>query len=306
MSYLDNKIVMVTGGTGTVGGEVVKALLVEGAKVIVYSRDQNKQFTMAHKHDSARLTFINGDILDKSVLSRAMKDVEYAIHCAAAKHVPLCESNPDNAVKVNVEGTRNVLECAQRWNIRKFLLLSTDKAVYPTCVMGATKMLAERITLEFNKMFPCSVVRLGNVFASNGSVVPTFMDRIEHSLPIIVNNPAASRYFISKKDAGSFIVRMLESMSGGEVFIKKMKVMTIMQLAEMISPTVEYEIRIGELTQGEKIKEVLITQEEASRAYEIDDYIVINGKMIGERPLVNPKVEFFTNDEVKELLKGIK
>jgi len=301
---LDCKTVLVTGGTGTVGSVVVSELLTEGAYVRVYSRDQNKQFKMNYKHASSRVTFLNGDITDRDVLSRAVKGVDFVIHCAAAKHVPLCETNADTSIKINVEGTRNVLSKSQRWGVKRFILLSTDKAVNPASVMGATKFLAERLTLEYSKMFPCSVVRLGNVFASNGSVVPTFMDRIKFGLPLVVNNPAAVRYFISKKEAGKFIVDRLKDMDSGDIYIKKMKVMTIMALAEAMRPSPGYEIRTGELTQGEKVKENLITQDETKRAVDCGEYITISREQMSVG-LVNPEVQFFEAAEIEAMLKGM-
>lgn len=301
---LDGKTVLVTGGTGTVGSVVVSTLLSECAKVKVFSRDQNKQFKMNYKHASKRIEFVNGDICDSSILSRAVKGSDCVVHCAAAKHVPLCESNADTAIKVNVEGTRNVLNECARWGVERFIMLSTDKAVNPTSVMGATKFLAERLTLEYSKILKCAVVRLGNVFASNGSVVPTFLDRIKYKLPIVVNNPSAVRYFIAKRDAGKFIVDRLKDMENGDIYIKKMKVMTIMALAEAMKPDVGYEVRIGELSQGEKIKEMLITQEESRRALDCGDYITVSPAQLSVE-VINPKVEFFTKEEILELLRGI-
>lgn len=300
---LDNKRVFVTGGTGTIGSQVVRRLLEEGAYVTVYSRDQNKQFKMNYDLESKRVKFVNGDILDYNILSRSMVGSQYVIHCAASKHVPLCENNVDSAIKNNIEGTRNVLIAALHNKIKRYLQLSTDKAVVPTSVMGATKFLAERLALEFNQLFPCSIVRLGNVFASNGSVVPTFKDRIKHNLPVIVNNPNAVRYFISQKDCGEFIVNRLMDMKGGEIFIKKMKVMTIQKLAECMVPNVGYPINTGTLTPGEKIKEALVTPDEAKGAFDRGDYIVLNS---GEKNQCDPRVEFFTDDEIYQMLKEIK
>lgn len=301
---LDGRTVFVSGGTGTIGQRVVMECLTEGAKVIVYSRDQNKQFKMNYDFGSKRVTFKNGDICDLSLLERAMQGADYVVHCAASKHVPLCEQNTDSAIKVNVEGTRNMLEACKRNGVEKFLLLSTDKAVNPTSVMGVTKFLAERLTLEFNSVFPCSVVRLGNVFGSNGSVVPTFLDRIKNGLPLIVNSEIATRYFISPRDIGEFIVRKLKEMNGNEIFIKKMKVMTIMQLATAMKPRDDYEIRIGKLTPGEKVKETLITQDEAIHAWDEGDHIVVSKDIEGQK-LCDHSVEFFKPEEIRNMLRGL-
>lgn len=301
---LDNKKVLVTGGTGTIGSQVVHELLSECAFVTVYSRDQNKQFKMNYDLSSKRVTFLNGDICDPEILGRAMIGIDYVVHCAASKHVPLCEHNADSAIKVNIEGTRNVLACALRAGVKKVLMLSTDKAVYPASVMGSTKFLAERVTLEYNKVIQASVVRLGNVFASNGSVVPTFMDRIKHSLPLVVNNPHAIRYFISQKDCGRFIVDRLIGMNGGEIFVKKMKAMTVQQLADAMKPSVGYPVEIGKLTQGEKLKEMLITQDETSRAKDRGDYYEISdADGVAGVTFESAVVQQFTDNEIKELLK---
>jgi FlaA1/EpsC-like NDP-sugar epimerase len=299
---LDNKEILVTGGTGTIGSQVVRRLLEEGARVTVFSRDQNKQFKLDHELASKRVTYVNGDICDYDLVLRAMVGCEYVVHCAASKHVPLCETNADSAIKNNVEGTRNVLRACLRNNVKKFLMLSTDKSVNPTSVMGATKFLAERLTLEFGEMFPCSIVRLGNVFASNGSVVPTFMDRIKNKLPLIVTNANAVRYFMTQKECGTFIVDMLCDMKGGEVFIKKMKVMTIQQLAEnMTEPG--YTITYTNLTPGEKLKESLLTQDETAKAFDAGGYIVLNS---GKTGLCDHRVEFFKDEEIQAMLKECK
>lgn len=300
---LDNKKVLVTGGTGSIGFKVVRELLDEGCFVTIYSRDQNKQFVMNLNVSSKRIIYKNGDVCDYPLLLRSMKDMDYVVHCAASKHVSLCEENTDSAIKNNIEGTRNVLNAAVYWGVKKVLLLSTDKSVNPTSVMGATKFLAERLFLEFNKMIPCSIVRLGNVFGSNGSVVPVFRDRILNKLPLVVNDPLAMRYFLTLKEAARFIVDRLSDMEGGEIFVKKMKVMSIKQLAEVMTPEVDYPIEYGHMLEGEKLKETLITQTEATRASEKDGYIVVDPKLIALIP-PSPNVEFFTNEEIKEMLKG--
>lgn len=299
---LDNKKIFVTGGTGTIGSQVVHRLLEEGAYVTIYSRDQNKQFKMCYDIASKRVTFLNGDICDQDLIMRSMIGQDYVVHCAASKHVPLCEQNPDSAIKNNIEGTRNVLLACQYNKIKRYLHLSTDKSVNPTSVMGTTKFLAERLVLEFNKLFPASIVRLGNIFASNGSVVPTFVDRIKEKLPLVITNPGAVRYFMTQKECGTFIVDRLCDMFGGEVFIKKMKVMTIQQLAECMTEP-GYSITYTQLTPGEKLKESLISQEESKTAFDAGGYIVLNS---GKTNICDHKVEFFENNEIRAMLKEMK
>lgn len=299
-TYLANKKVFVTGGTGTIGSQVVKELLADGAFVTVFSRDQNKQFKMTYDFCNPNLAFVNGDICDKELITRKMEGAEFVVHCAAAKHVPICEKNPDSASKVNIDGTRNVLESCLENGVKRFLLLSTDKSVYPTSVMGCTKFLAERLAIEFNRNFPCSVVRLGNVFGSNGSVVPTWLDRIKEGKPLRVNGKMCLRYFLTVKQAGRFIVDRLRDMEGGEIFIKKMKVLNIYDLAEAIKPEPNYPIEVCELTSGEKTKECLVTQDEASTAYDAGGFVIVNGK---EKNACSHEVKFFTHEEIKDMLK---
>jgi len=284
---------------------VVKNLLTEGAYVTIYSRDQNKQFKMNDEFSSKRITYINGDICDWANLHRSMAKHTIAVHCAASKHVPLCEKNVYSAVFVNVIGTQQVLEGAFLHKYEKVLLLSTDKAVDPVSVMGCTKFLAERLALEYNRVIPVSIVRLGNVFASNGSVVPTFMSRINQGLPLVVKNEKSVRYFITKLEVGEFIVKSLKEMNGNEIFIKNMKVMEIMKLAKAMCP-VGHELKVEELTRGEKIKERLLTQEEAQRVVSKDGYYVIGkDKRKDDQKFESLKVEFYTDEEIKGMLKAI-
>lgn len=298
---LSGKNVFVTGGTGTIGYQVVRELLSEGAYVTVYSRNQNSQFKMAYEISSPRVTYINGDICDYELLERSMRGSVYVIHCAASKHLGLCEKNVESAVNINVNGTRNVLRASVKNGVSRFLLLSTDKSVNPTSVMGASKFMAERITLEYSKSISASVVRLGNVFASSGSVVPLFRDQIKNNLPLTVHDSRTNRFFITKKEIGEFIVARLRDMSGGEVFIKKMRVMSIRDLAECIAP-IGHDIRYKELPEGEKVEEHLFTSDEASRVIDLGEYI----KITEDKQMVkfNLETESYTREEIHTMLRG--
>jgi UDP-N-acetylglucosamine 4,6-dehydratase len=304
---LDNKTVFVTGGTGSIGSQVVRDLLTEGAKVVVYSRDQNKQFSQGMASSSKRVTYLNGDICDYPLTFRSLTGADLVVHCAASKHVAACEENPDSAIKINVEGTRNVLMACMARGVKKFLLLSSDKAVHPACVMGTTKFLAERLTLEFGRYFPCSVVRLGNVFGSSGSVVEVFRDRIKNKLPLIVKDPSASRYFVTRREAGGFIVDCLKRMEGGEIFLKQMKHCRISQIAQVIAEP-GYPIAGGNgLEQGEKANEALFSNDEMPYVQSHGTYFVFSKK---NSPRATPSEwerlpgECFSNDEIKDMLKG--
>lgn len=306
MLSLDNKKVFVTGGTGTIGSQVVNQLLSQGALVTVYSRDQNKQFEMHYALGSNRVHFVNGCIEDKDILYRAMREHDYVIHAAASKHVPGCEKNVDSAIKINVEGTRNVLEMARHAKIKKVLFVSTDKAVYPTSVMGATKFLAERLVLEFNPTLCASVVRLGNVFGSQGSVIPTLYGQIERRLPLILNDPDAVRYFISQKNAGEFVVNRLIEMKGKEVFVPKMKKMMINDIVEAIKPSPDYPVSVRQLGWGEKLDEELFMAFELKSVHALPDYFMINGKEPNEPYYPEfHKPAFYTRTEIKKMLKEI-
>lgn len=302
---LDGKTVFVTGGTGTIGNRVVRELLRQGASVIVYSRDQNKQFVMNYDLSSARVEYKNGDVCDYELVRRSMVGADYVVHCAASKHVPLCERNVDSAIKVNINGTANVLRACAHNNISKFLLLSTDKSVYPRSVMGNTKFLAERLTLDYSTSVNASIVRLGNVFGSNGSVVPTFLDRIKFKLPLIVNSYHALRYFLTIKDAGEFIVNRLIDMKTGEIYVKKMKMMGIIDLAKAIVPANNYPIVKGKLTPGEVEVEHLMTEEECKFSHDNHEYWAINNEP-SEVGYKGGTAEFFKHEEIVEMLKDIK
>lgn len=299
---LDGKTVFVTGGTGTIGGQVVRELLSQGSRVIVYSRDQNKQFKMAYDISSKRVTYKNGDICDYELLKRSMSGSDYVIHCAASKHVPLCEENVDSAIKVNVNGTRNVLEACVHNGVQRFILLSTDKAVDPVSVMGATKFLAERLTLDFSTALCASVVRLGNIFASNGSVVPTFRDRIKDKLKLVVTSTDAVRFFLTQKDAASFIVERMKETTTGRIYLKKMKRINIYSLAEIMGGP-GYPIEVTYLGGGEKIDEALYAYSEFKTMQDHGGYLEIHSETPGPHPTELFRDEFYTRQEIIEMLK---
>ena len=310
MHDFKGKIVFVTGGTGTIGQSVVDELVKLGAIVRIYSRDQNKQFVMANRLKSVSLKFINGDICDLDLLLRSMKGSDYVVHCAASKHVPLCETNVDSSIKINVEGTRNVLLAATRNSVKKFLQLSTDKAVNPVSVMGMTKALAERLVLEFNSEFASSCVRLGNVFASNGSVIPTFRENIKRNEPLVVNNPDASRFFLTQQACSKFIVSSLSLMKGGEIFIPKMKWLMIDDLAKTMRPSEKYPIVYRDMLFGEKLDESLFSEKELNFIYECSDYWVIRYgspslNTLSYSDVHKNKSWKYTQVEIRELLEHV-
>lgn len=285
-----NKTALVTGGTGSIGSEIVGELLKSGARQVrIYSRDETKQFELAHRlNGDPRLRFLIGDIRDKERLEMGMEEVNVVFHAAALKHVVSCESNPFEAVKTNVEGTQNVIACAFKNGVEKVVSISTDKAADPTNVMGCTKLLAERLVLSSffykgkKKTKFCSV-RFGNVLGSRGSVIPLFIRQIKTGGPVTVTDPDMSRFFMSIHQAVELIFRAHNLMKGHEIFILKMPVATIGALADSVIEIMrernkklkKIPIHIIGKKAGERQHEKLLTLDESGTALERDDMFII-------------------------------
>ena len=288
----EGKRILVTGGTGSIGGGLVRKLLAYEPEVIrVFSNDENAQFEMEQelKDYSSRLRFLVGDVRDKERLQRATENIEVVFHLAALKHVPLCEYNPFEAIKTNVIGTQNLLEVAIDGNVEKVITISTDKAATPLNVYGATKLLAERLTIAANyyrglKKTVFSCVRFGNVLASRGSVVQTFEKQIRRCGPVTLTDPEMVRFFMSMDRAVYLVLKAAEMAQGEEIFILKMPALRITDLAEVmikkIAPSCGYkpeEVKtslIGK-RRGEKVYEELMTEEEAFNAYENEEMLLV-------------------------------
>lgn len=279
-----NKVILVTGGTGTFGKKFTEIALKEcNPKVIrIYSRDELKQQQMQEQfqdfhHSDENLRFFIGDVRDKNRLYRAMNGVNIVIHAAALKQVPACEYNPIEAVKTNIDGAANVIDAAIDNNVEKVMALSTDKAVHPVNLYGATKLVAEKLFIQGNSysgghktIFSC--VRYGNVVGSRGSVIPVFQRQKEKG-KITITDENMTRFWITQGQAVHFIINCIEKMKGGEVFVPKIPSMKIIDLAEVIAPECKREV-IG-IRPGEKIDEVLLTEEEAHHTKEFDNYFVV-------------------------------
>ncbi len=279
MSILNNKTVLVTGGTGSFGKKFVETALKEhNPKAIrVFSRDELKQFEMKRRFDEERLRFLIGDVRDKDRLLRAMEGVDIVIHAAALKQVPSCEYNPFEAVKTNVLGSQNVVDAAIDREVERVMFLSSDKAVQPVNLYGATKLCAEKIFVQGNaytgeKPVKISVVRYGNVVGSRGSVIPLFKDQKEKGV-ITLTDERMSRFWITQKQAVNFIISCIEKMKGGEIFVPKIPSMKVTDLAQVIAPGAE--IKTVGIRPGEKIAEVLLTSQEAAHSKEFDNRFVI-------------------------------
>jgi UDP-N-acetylglucosamine 4,6-dehydratase len=276
---LDDKVVLVTGGTGSFGRAFVETLITVGSprKVIVFSRDEQKHYHLERELRDPRLRFFVGDIRDRDRLQTALRGVDVVVHAAAMKHVPICEYNPIEAVQTNVNGVRNLIEAAIANRVPRVIALSTDKAVAPANLYGATKLCMEKLLIAANAYVGdlqtrFSVVRYGNVMGSAGSVIPLFKAQAARGR-ITITDERMTRFWIQMSDAIALVLRGLELMTGGEIFVPKLPTSDIVTLAEAMAPGVPRET-IG-IRPGEKLHEVLLSAEEARRASDLDELMVI-------------------------------
>jgi FlaA1/EpsC-like NDP-sugar epimerase len=292
MSIFYNKKILVTGGTGSLGKQLVRYLLTKQPETVrVFDVDETEQFEFQQelKGHEESVRFLLGDVRDKERLARAAEDIDIIFHTAALKHVMACEYNPFEAVKTNVIGMQNVIDVAINNNVGKIIFTSSDKAVNPSNTMGATKLLAEKLVTSANyykgaRDCVFSSVRFGNVMGSRGSVIPLFKNQIKAGGPLTVTNPTMTRFMMSMSQAVELVVQSAEMAQGGEVFIFKMPSIKISDLAEVIieelAPKYSYMskdigIDIIGAKPGEKMYEELMTEDEASRSLERDDMFII-------------------------------
>lgn len=280
MMSLLGKTILVTGGTGSFGKKFTEVILREyNPKAIrIFSRGEFLQLQMQQQfNDDPRLRFFIGDVRDKDRLYRAMDGVDIVVHAAALKQVPACEYNPIEAVMTNINGAVNVIDVAIDNEVEKVMAISTDKAVYPVNLYGATKLVAEKLFIQGNayagkNRTRFGVVRYGNVVGSRGSVIPLFLEQ-KRTGKITITDERMTRFWITLEQGVRFVISCIERMQGGEIFVPKIPSMRIVDLAEVIVPGVEREI-IG-IRPGEKLHECLITEEEARHAREFDTYFII-------------------------------
>jgi len=275
-----NKNILVTGGTGSFGKKFVEVMLkgYNPARLIIFSRDELKQHEMRMAgFNQPNLRYFIGDIRDLPRLKRAFHGVDIVVHAAALKQVPACEYNPMEAIKTNILGSSNVVDAALDAGVEKVLALSTDKAVNPVNLYGATKLAAEKLMVQSNAYaggtntrFSC--VRYGNVVGSRGSVVPLFIKQRE-SGQVTLTDDRMTRFWISLDQGVRFVIRCIEQMDGGEVFVPKIPSMKMTDLAKAIAP--EAEIKVIGIRPGEKLHEVLISEDEARTTVELDDMYVV-------------------------------
>jgi UDP-N-acetylglucosamine 4,6-dehydratase len=289
MTFFNDKVILVTGGVGSIGREIVKSLLHQDPRVVrIFDNNETGLFDIEHELQSSRIRVLLGDVRDKERLKRAFENVDIVFHAAALKHVPLCEYNAFEAVKTNVIGTQNLIEVAIDEKISKFITISSDKAVNPVNVMGATKLLAERLTISANfykgfRKTAFSCVRFGNVLDTRGSVVPLFRKQIQNGF-LTLTDPDMTRFMMSVPLAVELVLKAAEMAEGGEIFILKMPVLQMGDLADVIAEeyTGEYEYGAGKIRidvigkrAGEKMHEELMTADEAERAYEDEEMFVV-------------------------------
>ena len=276
-----DKVILVTGGTGSFGQKFAEILLREHspAAVRIYSRGELLQQLMQQKFNGEeRLRFLIGDVRDKDRLARAMNGVDIVVHAAALKQVPTSEYNPIEAVKTNINGAANIIDAAIDNNVAQVMNISTDKAVQPVNLYGATKLVAEKLFVHGNayiggvRQTRLSCVRYGNVVGSRGSVVPIFMEQKSQG-KITITDERMTRFWLTLEQGVRFVIACIERMRGGEIFIPKIPSMKITALAEAIAPKAKREI-VG-IRPGEKLHEVLLSEEEAKHAREFTDYYLI-------------------------------
>ena len=277
---LSNKVILVTGGTGSFGKAFSRMVLDEcrPKKLIVFSRDELKQHEMlTGGFDHPSMRYFIGDVRDRERLKRALEGVDVVVHAAAMKQVPACEYNPIEAVKTNIFGTQNVIDAAIDCGVSRVMGIGTDKAVNPVNLYGATKLCAEKLLIQGNSYvgwkgtrFSCT--RYGNVVGSRGSVIPLFLKQRENG-KITVTDERMTRFWITSEQGVRFVIRCIEEMQGGEVFVPKIPSMRIMDLAEAVAPGCEIEF-VG-IRPGEKLHEVLISRDESRHTLELEDMFVI-------------------------------
>ena len=318
---LKGKTVLVTGGTGSIGSEIVKQILsYDVNKVIIFSRDEIKHFLVKKRILDDRLETVVGDVRDYRSVQRVFEenDIDLIYHAAAMKHVVMCEDFPIESAKTNIFGTQNVVDLAIKYGIPKMITISTDKSAYPVNVMGATKFIAERITLNANY----SCVRFGNVANSRGSVIPVLIDNLLNKKPISVTDPNVTRFIIGIPDAVKLVIKATKYAKGYDIFILKMKAFKLGDLLDVILDRIaprlgiskeSIKVNVTGLIPGEKLHEDLINNTESNRVYELDDMYVIlrNNEDISKyqdfkktnlHEYTSKDVELISKEEIEEIV----
>jgi UDP-N-acetylglucosamine 4,6-dehydratase (inverting) len=273
-----DKTILLTGGTGSFGNKFTEMILKRNPKSLrIYSRGEYNQYMMDQKFNNNKIRFLIGDVRDRERLYRAMNGVDIVVHAAALKQVPVCEYNPIEAVRTNVEGAINIIDAAIDNSVEKVMAISTDKSVHPVNLYGATKMVAEKLFVQGNtytgtRKTRFSCVRYGNVIGSRGSVIPLFYEQKKKGV-LTITDERMTRFWLTLEQGVNFVLNSIERMQGGEIFVPKIPSMRMMDLAEAIAPEAKKEI-IG-IRPGEKLHEIMITEDEARHTKEFFDYFII-------------------------------
>jgi UDP-N-acetylglucosamine 4,6-dehydratase (inverting) len=280
---LENKSLLITGGTGSLGKALTSHILNKYSnikKLVIYSRDEQKQFQMAQDYPSDKfpqIRFLIGDVRDEDRLKRAFRDINFVIHAAAMKHVPIAEYNPDECVKTNIHGAQNVINACLETGVERVVALSTDKACAPINLYGATKLASDKLFVAANNItgwnpIRFSVVRYGNVMGSNGSVIPFFINKKKVGV-LPITDPEMTRFNISLEGGVEMVMHALEHAWGGEIFVPKIPSYKIMDVAEAIGPNCEHKV-VG-IRPGEKVHEEMITPSDSFYTYDLGKYYTI-------------------------------
>lgn len=287
----NDKSILITGGTGSFGRQYVKTLLerFNPKKIIVYSRDELKQYEMQQEYDSDIMRYFIGDVRDEARLTQAMRGVDYVIHAAAMKHVPAAEYNPMECIKTNIHGAQNVINAALTNKVEKVMALSTDKAANPVNLYGATKLASDKLFVSANNITGgqhtrFSVVRYGNVVGSRGSVVPFFKKLLrEGAKELPITDPRMTRFWITLPQGVDFVLKNFERMQGGEIFVPKIPSMRILDLAQSLSS--EAEISVIGIRPGEKLHEIMCPSDDSHLTLEFEDHYVIRPSITFMEPV---------------------
>ena len=278
-STFDDRVLLITGGTGSFGNAVLRRFLNSGLREIrILSRDEKKQDDMRKKYNSPKLKFYIGDVRDPQSVMNAVRGVDYIYHAAALKQVPSCEFHPLEAVKTNVMGTENVLEAAIQCGVKRVVCLSTDKAVYPINAMGISKAMMEKVAVAKSRSSSNTVInvtRYGNVMASRGSVIPLFVDQIRSGQPITITDPSMTRFMMTLDDAVDLVLYAFEHGQPGEIFVQKAPAATIEVLTQALTGLLnkpQHEVRVIGTRHGEKLYEALLSREEMAAAEDLGGY----------------------------------
>ena len=291
----DNKSILITGGTGSFGKRFIEHVLTHFSpkKIIVYSRDELKQFEMQQVYKDPCMRYFIGDVRDKDRLIGAMRDVDYVVHAAALKQVPAAEYNPNECIKTNIFGAQNVIDAAIEANVSRVIALSTDKAANPVNLYGATKLASDKLFVAANNISGAkgprfAVVRYGNVVGSRGSVVPFYRQQLAQGVSKLpVTHAEMTRFWITLDEGVDFVIKNFQRMQGGEIFVPKIPSIRILDLVESISGTREHEL-VG-IRPGEKLHEVMVPEEMAHHTLEFRDHYVITPAIVFFEKNINYK-----------------